>query len=212
MATESQFTFPLTSVGEHLTAELINHLGKSFWGLCMPVPPNIEQVAEDKPIAFPDVRLLDYCGLNFDPMHRVDIAVRVAPKCCIPFEVKLGTNLTHGNIREKLGCPCSKSDHPDPRWKGDMMAVLARNFDIEATLTDELRIELGGEPVVLEKQWYLLSRRDILKRLSRFRLPMGFVSFEDIAERIGREEFNQLVQRHLPDDFFRSWVECPDRE
>jgi hypothetical protein len=36
---------------------------------------------------------------------------------------------------------------------------------------------------------------------------MGYVVFEDIAGLVGGRRFDEIVREHLPENFYRAWVE-----
>lgn len=209
----------LTHFAESIFVAMINGNPAAFAELTGIGPlPAVAPSSPNGP-AFREVGLDKYAGRAFDGAARVDTVVALTDKLAVPFELKLGTaRLTKSRVDNEwlAECRLSHGTYSTPRWSGNMMAILERNFK-DVTDVHELvaRVQVGSLPepkaFVLTRDWFVVARRSVVNRWRRdppkFSPRVKLLAFEDVVDAFGgKPAFNRLVESLLNIDFYDEWL------
>ncbi len=150
----------------------------------------------------------------FDSMAKIDLGIEVNDSIIYPIEVKLGhTGLHKSNINEKLEKKLSFSNHKDMRVKGNMLAILNRNFDNKLKIPNNiLHATINNNRYKISEKWIIIAFEHIISNWEKnkpdFNDKVIFIKFESLVNNFGKDKFNKLVQnKFINIDFYEKWIE-----
>jgi len=183
----------LTHIGEEITRKLLEATPDEFLR---------EKLGARPTNFFRELPLRKYKGKAFDGMGKVDVVLQISDSEAIPVEVKLGTSrMNKGRIEGWVTKP--KPSHNNTRWGGNMIGVLGQFEGLTVTTPE-------GASLRLTPNWFLVLRHQVyVKWCERGLLDMlkkgRIIVFEELLQQVGKERFNEIVQKLLPDDPYTTW-------
>jgi hypothetical protein len=196
----------LSHIGEILIAALLNESQSVREVLQLPDP-------ETAWCFEPEIRL-NRCGsLIFDGAHKVDVSsLNIDKHECVAIEAKLGLDrLSKNEFSKRFLSKCGTS-HLGKRVTGSMISVLERMLPDEI-VDEHLTVQYQQKPYSLVTNWILIVRRQVHEGWKangppNLSVKCNVVVLEDMIDAYGsRHDFNELVSRILPADFYSAWFE-----
>ena len=214
-------TVSLTHLAESIFVAMVNQKPGAF--ITLPALDQLDDARFDASacVAYREVALDRYAGREFDGASRVDAIVTLTDDRAVPFELKLGTaRLTRSRIDTEWLAACDSS-HDNPRWRGNMMAILERKFkgaanpeDLVARVHDDDDSSVD-RTFILTRTWFVVARRKTISGWANskpdFSSHVKYLVFEDVVDAFGgKTAFNTLVGSLLDFPFYETWFAADD--
>jgi len=141
-----------------------------------------------------------------DGAQKIDILC-VGEERAIAIEAKLGeTRMSRSAFLERFCGSCENAGHRDPRIKGNMIALLDRQFPFKS---GQICASLGNRSLTIAEHWWLVVRESVWinwASISPLRSARILV-FEQLARVSCRTacEFDDLVLQVVGNDFADRW-------